>query len=185
MSQSPLLDTPHLSAPWPNSTGDDTKDAPTAEVLGLKRNSSSDSLLYVSDVDIPSVNYTEGPTIDTASTPSLENTTHQLEGNELMEYLFATEFHRDVMDNACYAKLKKYGYWERLGFFQRFCLCRLLCIPPHATHILDEVDKKRVAEARKAKVKDNNKYQFEVGLPLTAGVTTANALLLLVGFSGK
>ena len=127
-----------------------------------------------------------GPeTKKTAMTSSVTESS-VLEGNELMEYLFETEFHRDVMDNACYAKLKTYGYWDRLGFFQRFCLCRLLCIPPHVNHKLDDIDQKRVAEARQHESKMKSKEgRFGAQLNLTVGVTAACGVLIVVGVVGK
>lgn len=122
---------------------------------------------------------------DTAMTSSVTGSS-VLEGNELMEYLFDIEFHRDVMDDACYAKLKEYGYWERLGFFQRFCLCRLLCIPPHVNHKLDDVDQKRVTVARQQESKEKSKEaRFGEQLDLTVGVTAACGVLIVVGVVGN
>ena len=121
----------------------------------------------------------------TAMTSSAGNDS-VLKGDELMEYLFETGFHRDVMDQACYDKLKQYGYWPRLNFFQRFCLCRLLCMAPHVSHKLDDLDKKRVAKARKVESKvKSNEVRFGQQLPLTVGIVTASAILIVVGVVGK
>ena len=182
-----------------------TIDAPPASLLLLKSNGSRDAssgqligpiaaeetgteescLEELPYTELPGANSTGRRNAEVVSIRD-ENATavHLLEGNELMEYLFEIGFHRDVMDEDCYDKLKEHGYWERLGFFQKFCLCRLLCIPPHAAHELDEVDKERVAVARKAKVM-NKKYQVKEKLPLIYGITAANVLLLVIGFVGE
>jgi hypothetical protein len=108
-----------------------------------------------------------------------------LVGNDLMEYLFSIGFHRDIMGEACHTKLKAYGYYDLLGFFQKYCLCSLECLSPFVTHILDAIDQARLDEL----IVQSQQQQAEAIvtdlLPLTVGTIVVYSLIFLVGVFGK